>query len=263
MFAENQRKMKLIDTHSHIYSDEFTEDIDEVILNCKNANISKILLPNIDSESIPKMEKLVQAYPDVCIPMMGLHPTSVKENYLEELEICKSWMTENDFCAVGEIGIDLYWDKTFLKEQQIAFDKQINWALGKDLPIVIHARDSFNEIFEILEDYKNRNLKGVFHSFSGNVEQGQKAIDLGFLLGINGIVTFKNSGLDKVVKEFPLAKMILETDSPYLAPVPKRGKRNESAYVLYVANKLVEIFDVDLEEVAKISTKNAEELFSI
>lgn len=255
--------MKLIDTHSHIYSDEFKDDIEEIISNCKDVNIQKILLPNIDSESIPKMNCLVQAFPEMCVPMMGLHPTSVKENYKEELENCKTWLAKNKYCAVGEIGIDLYWDKTFIKEQQIVFDTQINWALEKELPIVIHARDSFNEIFEILEAYRNSNLKGVFHSFTGNTEQAHKAIDLGFLLGINGIVTFKNSGLDKTIETVSLDKLVLETDAPYLAPVPKRGKRNESSYLIYVANKLSEIYQLSLNEVAEITTANAEKLFNI
>jgi TatD DNase family protein len=263
MFAEKQRIMKLIDTHSHIYSDEFKDDIEEIISNCKDVNIQKILLPNIDSKSIPKMNRLVQAFPDLCVPMMGLHPTSVKENYKEELENCKAWLAKGKYCAVGEIGIDLYWDKTFIKEQQIVFDTQINWALEKELPIVIHARDSFHEIFEILETYRNSNLKGVFHSFTGNIKQAHKAIDLGFLLGINGIVTFKNAGLDKTIETVSLDKLVLETDAPYLAPVPKRGKRNESSYLIHIANKLSEIYQVSLDEVAEITSANAERLFNI
>jgi TatD DNase family protein len=255
--------MKLIDTHSHIYSDDFEEDIEEVISNCRKVDIEKILLPNIDSESIPKMNRLVQRFPDLCVPMMGLHPTSVRENYQDELAICKKWLDEARFCAVGEIGIDLYWDKKFLKEQQIVFDTQINWALEKDLPIVIHARESFAEIFEILEAYQDKNLKGVFHSFTGNIEQANQAIDLGFLLGINGIVTFKNAGLDKTLSSIALDKLMLETDSPYLAPVPKRGKRNESSYLLHVANKLSDIYQVKLEKVAEVTSANAEKLFNI
>ena len=255
--------MKFIDTHSHIYADDFENDIEQIISNCRDVNIEKILLPNIDSESIPKMNQLVKQFPDMCIPMMGLHPTSVKENYLDELQVCKEWLDKEVFCAVGEIGIDLYWDKTFVKEQQIAFDKQINWSLEKNLPIVIHARDSFDEIFEILEGYRNSKLNGVFHSFTGNVEQAQKAIDFGFLLGINGIVTFKNAGLDKTLASFSLDKLILETDAPYLAPVPKRGKRNESSYLIHVANKLAEIYQVSLDEVANATSENAEGLFNI
>lgn len=255
--------MKLIDTHSHIYSEEFDNDIAEVIDRCKEGNIQKILLPNIDSESIPRMHNLVQSFPEICTPMMGLHPTSVKENYQQELNLCKSWLEKKDYCAIGEIGIDLYWDKTFIKEQEEAFETQINWALEYELPIVIHSRESFTEIFNILEKYKNTNLTGVFHSFTGNAEQAQKAIELGFLLGINGIVTFKNAGLDKTISQFSLENLIIETDSPYLAPVPKRGKRNESSYVQHVATKLSEVFEKDIAEVAKITTANAEHLFNL
>ncbi|PKQ67171.1 hydrolase TatD [Labilibaculum manganireducens] len=255
--------MKLIDTHSHIYSDDFKDDIEEIISNCRKVNIGKILLPNIDSESIPKMNRLVKRFPDMCVPMMGLHPTSVKENYREELENCKAWLAKGDYCAIGEIGMDLYWDKAFVKEQQIVFDTQINWALERELPIVIHARDSFDEIFEILESYRNSSLKGVFHSFTGNTEQAVKAIGFGFLLGINGIVTFKNSGLDKTVGSIGLDHLILETDAPYLAPVPKRGKRNESSYLVHIASKLSEIYQLSLDEVAKTTSANAEKLFNI
>lgn len=255
--------MKLIDTHSHIYAKEFTDDINDVVKRSQKAGIEKILLPNIDSESISAMHKLVTSFPGYCIPMMGLHPSSVKENYKEELAICKKWLETEKYCAIGEIGIDLYWDKTYIKEQQIAFETQINWALECNLPIVIHARESFNEIFEVLEKYQNSNLKGVFHSFTGNLQQAEKAIELGFLLGINGIVTFKNSGLDKTVSQISLDKLLLETDAPYLAPVPKRGKRNESSFVLHTANKIADIFQVDLSEVAEKTGRNAEKLFKL
>nr|WP_320117296.1 TatD family hydrolase [uncultured Marinifilum sp.] len=255
--------MKLIDTHSHIYAKEFTDDINEVVKRSQKAGIEKILLPNIDSESISAMHKLASSYPDYCIPMMGLHPSSVKENYKEELSICKKWLKAEKYCAIGEIGIDLYWDKTYIKEQQEAFETQINWALECNLPIVIHARESFKEIFEILEKYRNTNLKGVFHSFTGNLQEAKKAIELGFLLGINGIVTFKNSGLDKTVSQISLDKLLLETDAPYLAPVPKRGKRNESSFVLHTANKIADIFQIDLSEVAAITGRNAEKLFKL
>lgn len=255
--------MNLIDTHSHIYSEDFNGDIHQIIENSKEAGVEKILLPNIDSESIDPMHSLEEMFPGYCIPMMGLHPTSVKENYQNELDICKNWLDSRKYCAIGEIGIDLYWDKTFVKEQQIAFDTQINWALNFDLPIVIHSRESFDEIFQILENYKNSNLKGVFHSFSGNLEQANKAIELGFLLGINGIVTFKNSGLDKTIAEIPLEKLMLETDAPYLAPAPKRGKRNESSYVKYTAQKIAEIYQTKIETVAEITSHNARNLFNL
>lgn len=255
--------MKLIDTHSHIYSEAFDEDIAEVIQRAKEANVGQIFLPNIDSESIEPMFKLVKDYPDFCLPMMGLHPTSVKENYVEELAICEKWLNKENFIAIGEIGIDLYWDKTFLKEQQFVFNQQLKWAVEKELPVVIHARESFPEIFEVLESFKTQNLSGVFHSFTGNLEQANKAIDMGFLLGLNGILTFKNSGLDKVVKEVDPKYLILETDSPYLAPTPKRGKRNESAYVALIAEKLADIYNLSLEEVTEITSRNAKNLFRV
>ncbi len=255
--------MKLIDTHSHIYSEAFDEDIAEAIQRAKDANVGQILLPNIDSESIEPMFKLVKDYPDFCLPMMGLHPTSVKENYEEELAICEKWLNKESFIAIGEIGIDLYWDKNFLKEQQFVFDQQLKWAVERNLPVVIHARESFSEIFEILESFKSQNLKGVFHSFTGSFEQANKAIDMGFLLGLNGILTFKNSGLDKVIKEIDTKHLILETDSPYLAPTPKRGKRNESAYVALIAEKLAEIHNLSVAEVTEITSRNAQCLFQI
>jgi TatD DNase family protein len=255
--------MKLIDTHSHIYSEAFDEDIAEAIQRAKDANVGQIFLPNIDSESIEPMFKLVKNYPGYCLPMMGLHPTSVKENYEEELAICEKWLNEEKFIAIGEIGIDLYWDKTFLKEQQFVFEKQLTWAVERELPVVIHARESFSEIFEVLESFKSENLTGVFHSFTGNLEQANKAIDMGFLLGLNGILTFKNSGLDRVVKEIDTKYLILETDSPYLAPTPKRGKRNESAYVAFIAEKLAEIYNLSLLEITEITSRNAKSLFKI
>jgi len=255
--------MKLIDTHSHIYSDAFDEDIAEAIQRAKDSNVGQIFLPNIDSDSIEPMFKLVKEYPDFCLPMMGLHPTSVKENYEEELAICEKWLNKEKFIAIGEIGIDLYWDKTFLKEQIFAFEKQLNWSIERELPVVIHARDSFSEIFEVLESFKSKKMTGVFHSFTGNLEQANKAIDMGFLLGLNGILTFKNSGLDKIVREIDTKHLILETDSPYLAPTPKRGKRNESAYVALIAEKLAEIHNLSLNEVTEITSRNAQNLFKL
>jgi len=255
--------MKLIDTHSHIYSEAFDADIAEAIQRAKDANVGQILLPNIDSESIEPMLKLVNDYPDFCLPMMGLHPTSVKENYKDELAICEKWLKKENFIAIGEIGIDLYWDKTFLKEQQFVFEQQLKWAEDRNLPIVIHARESFSEIFEILESFKTKKLTGVFHSFTGNLEQANKAVEMGFLLGLNGILTFKKSGLDKVIKEIDTKYLILETDSPYLAPTPKRGKRNESAYLAFIAEKLAEIHSLDIDEVTEITSRNAQNLFKI
>ncbi len=256
--------MNLIDTHSHIYDEAFSKDISEVIERAKKNGVQKILLPNIDADSIPKMHQLVTTYPNYCVPMMGLHPTSVTANYQKELALCREWLLKPDYkyCAIGEIGIDLYWDKTYKKEQQQAFCTQIKWALEFNLPIVIHAREAFSEIFEILEEFRDTNLKGVFHSFTGNVEQANHAIELGFLLGINGIVTFKNAGLDKTIAQIPLNKLMVETDAPYLAPVPKRGKRNESAFVVYTAQKLADIYNVTLQQVADTTNKNAKMLFA-
>ncbi len=257
--------MNLIDTHSHIYADDFSEDISDVIDRAQKNGVQKILLPNIDADSIPKMHSLVTSYPGYCVPMMGLHPTSVTENYKEELALCREWLLKSEYkyCAIGEIGIDLYWDKTYKKEQQQVFRTQIEWALELNLPIVIHARESFDEIFEILEEYRNTNLRGVFHSFTGNVEQANHAIELGFLLGINGIVTFKNAGLDKTITQIPLQKLMVETDAPYLSPVPKRGKRNESSFVVYTAQKLADIYNVSLQHVAEVTNENAKKMFGI
>jgi len=255
--------MKLIDTHSHIYSSQFENDIYDVIARAKDNNIEKILLPNVDLESIPQMMNLVSEFPDICIPMMGIHPTSIKENYREDLAIAKKYLDENKFIAIGEIGIDLYWDKTFVEQQKEAFRIQIQWSIDYGLPVVIHARDAFDEIFEVLDEFDVDNFNGVFHSFTGNIEQAQKAMDLGFYIGINGIVTFKNSGLDKVVELIPVDRILLETDSPYLAPVPNRGKRNESAFLLSVAQKIADIYKISIYDLAEITTKNAQYLFKI
>lgn len=253
--------MILIDTHTHLYSEEFDTDRKEAVQRCLNNKITKLYLPNVDSESIPRMLELEQQFPEHCFAMMGLHPCSVKENYKEELAIAKSWLDKRKFAAVGEIGIDLYWDKTFLKEQQEAFATQINWALEFNLPIVIHCREAFDEIYEVLASYKKLPI-GIFHCFSGTKEQADKVIALGgFKLGIGGVVTFKNSGLDKVVEQLDMKHLVLETDAPYLAPVPFRGKRNESSYTKLVAEKIALLKNSSLEEVAAITTKNAEEIF--
>lgn len=253
--------MILIDTHTHLYSEEFDNDRKEAIERCLANHITKLYLPNVDSESIPRMLELERQFPENCFAMMGLHPCSVKENYKEELAIAKNWLDKRKFAAIGEIGIDLYWDKTFLKEQQEAFATQINWALEFDLPIVIHCREAFDEIYEVLSSFKKLPT-GIFHCFSGNKEQADKVIALGgFKLGIGGVLTFKNSGLDKVVEQLDMQHLVLETDSPYLAPIPHRGKRNESSYVKLVAEKLSQLKNISLEEVAEITTKNAIEIF--
>ena len=255
--------MILVDTHSHIYLNEFDYDREQVIKNAFNNNISKILFPNIDSSTVAPLLKLTKEYPNNFFPMMGLHPTSVKNNYLEELENVELWLKKEKFYAIGEIGIDLYWDKTFKQQQIYAFEKQIELAIKYDLPIVIHTRNSFELIFDIIENYKSSKLRGVFHCFTGNIEKAEKIISLGFKLGIGGIVTFKNSGLDKVVQNIDLKNIILETDSPYLSPVPKRGKRNESANIIYIAEKIVDLHNSTLNKIAEITTKNAEQLFNI
>jgi TatD DNase family protein len=256
--------MQLIDTHSHIYEDDFSKDMDAVIERLEEQSVYKVLLPNIDAESIPKMHTLKQKRPNLFHIMMGLHPTSVKENYKAELETINYWLSKKEYCAIGEIGIDLYWDKTFLKEQIEAFETQIQWAIEKDKPVVIHSRESFEVIFESLRKFDKKKLRGVFHSFAGNMETAAEIFKLGdFKLGINGVVTFKNSGLDKIVAQLPLEKMVLETDAPYLTPAPHRGKRNESAYLILIAQRIADVTGPTLEEVAAITTKNAQDLFSL
>ena len=252
----------MIDTHAHIYLEEFDADRDAVVERAMEAGIEKIVLPNIDSASIAAMLFLEQAYPDIFHAAIGLHPTYVKENFQEELDIIAAALKRRDYIAIGEIGIDLYWDKTFLQEQIKVFQQQIEWALSYNKPIIIHLRDSFQEVMDSLAPYKNSGLRGVFHSFGGSLEQAQAIIDFGgFLMGINGIVTFKNSGLADVVRQIDLKHILLETDAPYLTPVPYRGKRNESAYMVYTANKLAEIYNTTLENIVSITTKNAKGLF--
>ena len=254
--------MILTDTHTHLYSEQFNEDIDTVIQNSINKGITRFFLPNIDSTSIGGMLKLGTDYPDNCFPMMGLHPTSVGANYKKELAIVEDWMNKQKFCAIGEIGIDLYWDKTFIKEQQEAFRFQIELAKKHDLSFVIHCRDAFDEIFEILDELNDTKMRGIFHCFTGTVEQANHIINYGdFKIGIGGVVTFKNSGLDKVVEQIDLKHLVLETDAPYLAPTPFRGKRNESTYLYTIAEKVADIYNISIEEVAKITTENSKQVF--
>lgn len=255
--------MLLTDTHTHLYSAEFEIDRKQVIERAIAAGVKKLFLPNIDSSSIEGMMELCTQFPENCFPMMGLHPTSVKENYEEELAIVKEWLGKYKFCAVGEIGIDLYWDKTFFTQQQLAFETQIKWANEFSLPIVIHSRNSFNEIVEVLQKNKNENPHGIFHCFSGSKEQAEQAISLGFRLGIGGVLTYKNSGLAQAIADIDMKHLVLETDSPYLTPVTHRGKRNESGYITLVAQKLAEIKNISVEEVAEITTANAIEVFGI
>lgn len=254
----------MIDTHTHLYAEEFDEDRKEAIQRALDKGISEFYLPAIDSESHVKMLNLETEYPGQIFSMMGLHPCYVKpESWEKELEIVKNYLDDRHFPAIGEIGIDLYWDKTTLDIQVKAFEQQIDWAIEKDLPIVIHTRESFEETFEVLERKKHPKLRGIFHCFSGNLEQAQHAIDLNFILGIGGVVTFKNGKIDQFLSEVPLDKIVLETDSPYLAPVPYRGKRNESSYLDLVAGKLVDIYGIDFTEIDRITTENAKKLFKI
>ena len=252
----------MIDTHTHLYAEEFDEDRKEAIQRALDKGITKFYLPAIDSESHEKMLQLESEYPGQIHSMMGLHPCYVKpESWEKELEIVKNYLDQRDFPAIGEIGIDLYWDKTTLDIQVKAFEQQIDWAIEMDLPIVIHARESFDETFEVLERKKHPKLRGIFHCFSGDLEQAKHAIDLNFILGIGGVVTFKNGKIDQFLNEIPLDKIVLETDSPYLAPVPHRGKRNESSYLDLVAGKLVNIYGKDFSEIDTITTENAMKIF--
>ena len=253
-----------IDTHTHLYVDAFDEDRDDVIKECISSSIDKLLLPNIDVQSIPRLLTLAKSYPKTCYPMMGLHPCSVNSNFENDLEIIKKALDENNFIAVGEIGIDLYWDKSTLSFQEEAFAIQIEWAKKKKLPIVIHARESYDEIFKVLDKYNDENLSGVFHCFTGTKNQANQIINYGnFKLGIGGVVTFKNGGLDNTLKDVAIEQIVLETDSPYLSPSPFRGKRNKSPYLIYIAEKLSEIYNCRLDEIANQTTKNALEIFKL
>jgi len=255
--------MNFIDTHTHLYLSDFDVDRKEVMERARKNHVSKIFLPNIDSSTLPLIYKMADDYPESCFPMAGLHPTSVKNNYKKELQIVEQQLKNREVAGIGEIGIDLYRDQTYRDEQIKAFRHQVHLASNHMLPVIIHSRNSFDEIFSVLDEFPSHSLHGIFHSFTGTYEQARRAIDLGFLLGINGIVTFKNSGLDIVVKKLGPQYLVLETDAPYLAPVPKRGKRNESSFLLYIADKLSEIFSVKTEEVAKITTKNAMNVFHL
>jgi TatD DNase family protein len=252
----------MVDTHAHIYSEEFDNDRAAVIQRAIDAGVKKIVLPNIDSQSLPRMLELEKDYPDYCYATIGLHPTSVKSDYLAELEIIRSELKRRSYLAVGEIGIDLYWDKTFLKEQLIAFQQQIDLALQYHLPVIIHVRNSFSETMTALAPYKNSGLKGIFHSFAGTKEEAEAVINFGgFFLGINGIITFKNSGLSEVIKNIELKHLVLETDAPYLTPAPYRGKRNESAYLELISTKVAATFSTTYDTVINTTTQNAQNLF--
>ncbi|MFO7658109.1 MAG: TatD family hydrolase [Bacteroidales bacterium] len=256
--------MILIDTHAHLYLDNFDADREDVVKNALNAGVEKIVLPNIDSGSVNSIKKVCNSYPGIFLPLMGLHPTSVKEDFENELKNVESELKSCKYFGIGETGIDLYWDKTHVESQVKAFSKQIELALEYRLPIIIHARESFELIFKILDSYKSHSPKGIFHAFTGSESQADKITgDYGFLLGIGGIITFKNSSLQQVVQNIELDNVVLETDSPYLAPVPFRGKRNESAYLVHIAEKIAELKQCSPDAVAAITTSNAKSLFSI
>ncbi len=253
--------MTFVDTHSHIYARQFHEDLDEALERCRKNGVEKIYMPNIDSNSIEAMMAVEARDPDRYVATMGVHPCYVKEDFEQELEIAENWLSKRDFPAIGEIGIDLYWDKSFFDQQKEAFIIQCGWAKEKGIPIIIHARESLDEIFEELDKIMDESLKGVFHCFSGNLDQAKRALDYGFYLGIGGVVTFKNGGLDKVLPQIGIEKLVLETDSPYLAPVPHRGKRNESSYIPIIAERVAELTGFAIEEVARTTTSNAGLLF--
>jgi len=255
--------MILTDTHTHLYSEEFDQDRDEMIQRAIEAGVSRFFIPAIDSSCTNAMYELEKKHPDHVFLMMGLHPTYVKENYLEELQHVEQELIKRKFYAIGEIGIDLFWDKTHLKEQQDAFRKQIQLAKKYRLPIVIHCREAFDEVFEVLEQEKGDDLFGIFHCFTGTHEQALQAISYNMKLGIGGVATFKNGKIDQFLKQIDLKNIVLETDSPYLAPIPYRGKRNESSYLLNVADKLSQIYESPIEDIAAITTENSKAIFGI
>ena len=258
--------MNLIDSHAHLFLEEFAEDLPLVIQRAKQAGVSHIFMPNIDSTTIEPLLKTCDMFPNYCFPMIGLHPTSVDDNYLQELEIVHRQLEENAkrYVAIGEIGLDLYWDKTYLNEQLIAFEQQIEWALQYNLPIVIHVRDAFEYIYKVLKPYRQTALKGVFHSFTGNMEEMKQLLEFtNFYIGINGVVTFKKSHLPDVLKYTPMERLLIETDAPYLAPVPHRGKVNHSIFMKEICATVAECHGVTTEEMANITYANACKLFNM
>jgi len=255
--------MHFIDTHAHVYAAELTSDLDLVMKNALAIGINKIIMPAIDSSSLDAMLKVEQQFPENCIAMMGLHPCYVKENYKEELKLVEEWIGKRKFIAIGEIGLDFYWDKTFTKEQHIVFETQMQWALDLNLPIAIHTRNAMGETIEAVKPFAKKGLRGVFHCFSGSKESAEQIISMGFHLGLGGVLTYKNAGVAEAVKDIPMEYLVLETDAPYLSPVPYRGKTNEPAFMLEVAKKLAEIKSLPLHEIAAITTSNAEKLFEL
>ena len=254
--------MKLIDTHTHLYVEQFDKDRDDQVKTAISNGITKFFLPAIDKSYTERMLSLKLKYPENIFLMTGLHPTHVNDRYNEELNHVRENLDTSDFCAIGEIGIDLYWDKTNLLNQQKVFNQQILWAIEYDLPIVIHCREAFDEVFEILQEHKNDKLRGIFHCFTGTIYQAKQAINLNMKLGIGGVVTFKNGKIDKFIRDIPIDSIVLETDSPYIAPVPHRGKRNESNYLLLIAQKVAECYNVPLEYIAKKTTETANAVFN-
>ena len=255
--------MTFIDTHTHLYLPEFDDDRDKAVERAVSSGVSMMLMPNIDVHSADIMLETERRYKGICYSMIGLHPTSVKEDYLEQLDKLEEIFTRHRFIAIGEIGIDLYWDKTFISEQMIAFRRQIAFALKNELPVVIHSRDSFPEVFSILEEFSQQKLRGVLHAFTGTADDARRGIALGLKLGIGGIVTFRNSGLDRVIEGISPEDILLETDSPYLAPVPHRGKRNESSYICIINKKIADIYRLKEEEVAAITNASSLSLFNL
>lgn len=253
--------MILVDTHAHLYLEDYKHDQDEMIQRSIDNDVKYMLIPHIDTRTSADLHRLCNNYPQHCFPMMGLHPTSVKENYPEELTFIEEKLSTTHYYAVGEVGIDLYWDKTFFEEQKICFIRQIELSLKHDLPLVIHTRNSIDETVEIISSFTGKGLRGVFHCFPGTIEQAEKVIELGFLLGLGGVVSYKNSEMAKVAAAISLNNIILETDAPFLTPAPKRGTRNESAYIRFIAQKIADLKGVSLEKVAEITTNNALKLF--
>ena len=253
----------ITDTHTHLYSEQFNEDRAEMMQRAKDAGVTRFFIPAIDASYTESMLDLEKNFKEDVFLMMGLHPTSVKENYQKELAHVKEWIDKRDFIGIGEIGIDLYWDKTFLAQQQDAFKTQIQWAKEKKLPIIIHCRDAFDEIFEVLESEKSEDLFGIFHCFTGTLEQAKKAISYNMKLGIGGVATFKNGKIDKFLNHIDIKNIVLETDSPYLAPTPYRGKRNESSYITQVVEKLAAIYVLTFDEIAEITTENSKAIFGV
>jgi TatD DNase family protein len=255
--------MVLTDTHTHLYYEADAAKRAALMQRCFDQSVERLFLPNVDLASVSSVFSLVNDYPDHCFAMLGLHPCHVTQNWEAELDMILNAKVEAPIYAIGEIGIDLYWDKTLLAEQQSAFKKQIHWAKNLNLPIVIHCRDAFDEVYTILQQESDKTLRGIFHCFTGSVQQAQKVIELGFYLGIGGVVTYKNSGLDKVVQQIDVKHIVLETDSPYLTPVPYRGKPNESSYLSYIAQKIADLYEVDVEYIAAVTTANSKQIFGV